>query len=110
MKNKRAIKYIYDANPFYVHWKKHFCPKCGKSAVCIDFIRQNTDKYICVGKCENEEEYFVRFKFTKREDGTFTVSRIIYEMNEENVNYYYSKKLKRETKAQLYSERLVEAI
>ncbi len=30
MKNKRAIKYIYDANPFYVHWKKHFCPKCGK--------------------------------------------------------------------------------
>lgn len=30
MKSKGAIKYIYDANPFYVHWKKHFCPKCGK--------------------------------------------------------------------------------
>lgn len=27
---KKAIKYIYDVNPFYVHWKKHFCPKCGK--------------------------------------------------------------------------------
>ena len=27
---RKAIKYIYDANPFYVHWKKHFCPKCGK--------------------------------------------------------------------------------
>ena len=27
---KKAIKYVYDANPFYVHWKKHFCPKCGK--------------------------------------------------------------------------------
>lgn len=26
---KKAIKYIYDANPFYVHWKKHVCPKCG---------------------------------------------------------------------------------
>ena len=26
---RKAIKYIYDANPFYVHWKKHFCPKCG---------------------------------------------------------------------------------
>ena len=87
-----------------------FCPKCGKPAVCIDFIRQNSDKYICLGKCENEEEYFVRFKFTKREDETFSVSRIIYEMDEENVNYYYSKKLKRETKAQLYSERLAEAI
>ncbi len=26
---RKAIKYIYDASPFYVHWKKHFCPKCG---------------------------------------------------------------------------------
>ena len=25
---RKAIKYVYDANPFYVHWKKHFCPKC----------------------------------------------------------------------------------
>lgn len=28
MKSNGAIKYIYDASPFYVHWKKHFCPKC----------------------------------------------------------------------------------
>lgn len=27
---KKAIKYIYDVNPFYVHWKKHFCPQCGE--------------------------------------------------------------------------------
>lgn len=27
---RKAIKYIFDANPFYVHCKKHFCPKCGK--------------------------------------------------------------------------------
>lgn len=26
---KKAIKYISDANPFYVHLKKHVCPKCG---------------------------------------------------------------------------------
>lgn len=26
---KNAIKYVYDVNPFYVHWKRHFCPKCG---------------------------------------------------------------------------------
>ena len=30
MKSNVAIKYIYDASPFYVHWKKHFCPKCGE--------------------------------------------------------------------------------
>ena len=27
---KPAVKYIYDVNPIFVHWKKHFCPKCGK--------------------------------------------------------------------------------
>lgn len=26
---RRAIKYIYDVNPFYVHFKRHACPKCG---------------------------------------------------------------------------------
>ena len=26
---KNAIKYIYPASPFYVHWKEHICPKCG---------------------------------------------------------------------------------
>ncbi len=26
---KNAIKYIYPASPFYVHFKKHICPQCG---------------------------------------------------------------------------------
>lgn len=26
---RRAIKWIYDVNPFYVHFKKHYCPQCG---------------------------------------------------------------------------------
>ena len=31
---KKAIKYIYDVNPFYIRLKKHFCPKCnGKVGV-----------------------------------------------------------------------------
>lgn len=25
---RTAIKYIYNANLFYVHLRKHFCPKC----------------------------------------------------------------------------------
>ena len=28
MKKRIPIKYIYDKNPFYVHFKKHYCPKC----------------------------------------------------------------------------------
>ena len=27
-KAKIPIKYIYDANPLYVHFKKHYCPNC----------------------------------------------------------------------------------
>lgn len=27
---KKPIKYIYDCNPFYIRFKKHFCPKCGE--------------------------------------------------------------------------------
>lgn len=27
---RRAVKNIYDASPFYLHCRKHFCPKCGK--------------------------------------------------------------------------------
>ena len=83
-----------------------FCPKCGKQTVCVDFVRQNSDKYICFGKCENGEKYFVRFKFTKRDDGMFKVTRIIYETNEENVNYYNSKKQHRKTKTQMCSEQI----
>lgn len=34
---KKAIKYIYNANPLYVHWKKHFCPRC-KTKVELGFL------------------------------------------------------------------------
>ena len=87
-----------------------YCPNCGKPIACVDFIRQSTERYICVGKCESGEEYFVRFKFTKATDETFSVVRIIYEMDEENANYYYSKKQQKEMKEQAYSEQVAEAI
>ena len=33
MKSHNAVKYIYNANPLYVHWKKHYCPQCKKRLV-----------------------------------------------------------------------------
>lgn len=67
------------------------CPDCGSKVVCVDFKRQNSSKYICIGKCEKGEKLFVRFKFKSAKDGTFTVSRIIYDLNEENYAYYNAK-------------------
>ena len=69
-----------------------YCPSCGKNVVCDGIIRQNTDKYICIGKCENGDEFFVRFKFTKWPDETFSVSSIIYEMDDEHRKYYNIRK------------------
>lgn len=71
-----------------------FCPVCGTTAVCSGFARQNTDKYICSARCENGDELFVRFKFTKCSNGKFKVSRLIYEMNDDNRSYYRSKRQK----------------
>lgn len=71
---------------------KFFCPICGAPTECSGFTRQNTDKYICVAKCENGDEFFVRFKFAKCPNGRFRVSRLIYEMNDDYRNYYKSKR------------------
>lgn len=30
-----------------------YCPTCGGRVVCGNFLRQNFEKYICIGKCEN---------------------------------------------------------
>ncbi len=68
-----------------------YCPTCGERVVCGNFLRQNFEKYICIGKCENGEEFFVRFKFSRWGKG-FTVSRIIYEMDEEHRSYYNIKR------------------
>lgn len=68
------------------------CPICGGSVTCGDFVHQNASKIIAIGKCDNGDELFVRFKFTRDTQARFRVSRIIYEMDEENKAYYISRK------------------
>ena len=83
-----------------------FCPTCGSNVKCVDFVRQNSDKFICIGKCENGDELFVRFKFTKWPDGKFSVARILYEMDEDNKGYYLSKKQQAEEVEAAYLQSL----
>ena len=83
-----------------------FCPTCGSNIKCVDFVRQNSDKFICIGKCENGEELFIRFKFTKWPDGKFSVARILYEMDEDNKCYYLSKKQQAEEAKTAYLKNL----
>lgn len=85
---------------------RFFCPICGSHVKCVDIVRQNSDKFICIGKCENGDELFVRFKFTKWSDGKFSVSRILYEMDEGNKSYYLSKKQQTEESKAAYLQSL----
>ncbi len=39
---KNAVKYICNASPFYVHCKKHVCPKCG-SKVELRYISESVN-------------------------------------------------------------------
>lgn len=65
-----------------------FCPTCGYNVECVDFARQGENKIICSCRCENGDELFVRFKFTKLSNGKFRVTRILHEMDEEKRAYY----------------------
>ena len=67
------------------------CPECGGIVTCGDIVKQNSNKSIAIGKCENGDELFVRFKFTRWDDGRLSVARILYEMDDDNRSYYLEK-------------------
>jgi len=79
-----------------------YCPKCGGTVTCIDIVKQNSSKSIAIGKCENGDELFVRFKFTRRADGSLSASRILYELDEDSRDYYMEKKQQAEEMAEAY--------
>lgn len=67
------------------------CPSCGKPVVCSALARQDTNKYICIGTCEDGDEIFIRFVLRRYSDGRFSAKRIVHEINEKRRNYYHSK-------------------
>ena len=89
-----------------LEWIHFYCPTCGANVECVGFVRQNSNKHICTGKCENGEELFARFEFTKWPDGKFSVSRILYELDEDNKAYYLSKKQQAEEAEKAYLQRI----
>ena len=78
------------------------CPSCGGKVICGPTVKQNTDKYICLGKCENGEGYFVRFRFVKKADEEVFVVRLVYELDETHQKYYFQKKKEREDRIFAY--------
>lgn len=92
---------------------KFCCPICGGRAICTGFVRQSTDKYICIGKCDAGDEFFVRFKFSKRADGKFKAVRLIYEMDDKNRACYCAKqhpKNQKHPKSQKHPEKEIKQL
>lgn len=85
-----------------------FCPLCREKVFCSDFVAQNSNKSICIGQCENGDEFLVRIKFKKRINGNYGVSRIIYKMSDENRQYYNNKKQRAEEAKAIYLQKTAE--
>ena len=71
-----------------------YCEAFDEMIYCSEIIKQSHCKYIGIGRCESGKELFVRFKFRKNSDGTFSASRLVYEKDEAITEYYLSKKNK----------------
>ena len=105
-------QHIYSSRSDAIHDSKlvqFSCPFCGGEMVCVDFVWQKRGTYICIGKCENGEEVFVRFNFAKLSDDSYRAARILYEMNERNKAYYLHKKQKAADKKAAYLQRIADS-
>ena len=78
------------------------CPFCQKSGICSGMVKQGGGKYIGFGKCQNEHEFLVRVKFSRRRDKKTDAIRFLYRMTDELLAYYLEKKEKAERKHQMY--------
>ena len=65
-----------------------YCATYQTNVVCGDFVRQNRDKMIGIGQCENGQQLLIRYKFTRVGKEGYRVSRMIYELDEYHQSYY----------------------
>jgi len=71
------------------------CPQCGNKVICGEIVPQNEVKKIALAHCENDHSFFVRFKLLKNKENRIKVTRIIYTLDEDNLNYYNAKRNKK---------------
>ena len=79
----------------------------GENISCDNLVHQNGEKYICIGTCESGQKVFVRFKFIKCQTGGYRATRMVYDLNEENMAYYREKQQKAENAYNEYIKKTV---
>lgn len=72
---------------------KFKCPVCGDNANSKDYVSQKSgSKYIGLGCCEQRHEFLIRMKFSRDSNKKYNVIRLIYELDESNLELYERKK------------------
>lgn len=64
------------------------CKECGETVNCGEWVRQNGDKFATIARCSCGEEFFIRMRFRKNNNGTFRAGITVYRMNDEYRTYY----------------------
>lgn len=84
------------------HLMEFSCPDCQGKGMCVGAVKQNGNKYIAVGTCENGHEFLARFKFRRGDDRKTQAQRFLYRMDSELRQYYTHCKQKAEHKQKQY--------
>ena len=67
------------------------CPQCGKKTASQHWINQGDQRYMNICSCEDCKSYLIRLKFKKHDDNTWSANRLIYEANDEMLDFYRTK-------------------
>ncbi len=71
---------------------------------CRGFVSQSNEKYISIAQGKSGKELFVRFKFKKWGENEYSVSRMVYEMDEKHIKYYWDRRnIKNQRKIEKYT-------
>ena len=75
------------------------CPGCGETLENSRWINQGDGRYMTLMECPEHGHFLLRLKFKLDEDGTYRVTRLLYEANEAMRRSYAEKaKSKRKTR------------
>lgn len=70
---------------------RFYYPEFEEEILCTGILEQNEIKFIAIGVSKSGKELFVRFKFKRWGLKEYSVSRMVYEMDEKHYNYYWSR-------------------
>ena len=71
------------------------CPVCGEPMSTQRWVNQGDRRYMTLAKCEEHGDYLARVKLKFTEDETWSVNRILYEADDEMLDFYRTKSTQR---------------